>query len=146
MSTSAISLVDLLQNRMVGKHATISTIESMPVAVCTVTAAYIPKAEFEILLMTAGELIQEERITKFIFDKRRLTAFHLPSMEWYHLVWKPQMYQFGLSSHRKLLPEDKQFEKYVLEGRKKIARENPWFDFEKYDIKYCRTLEEAIER
>lgn len=146
MSSIAISIQDSIREYLVGKHATISTVEAMPIAICTVTAAYIPKAEFEKLLHIAGELIQQEGITKFIFDKRELTAFHQPSMEWYHLVWKEDMYKAGLRSHRKLLPDDKIFQRNVAEGRKRIARENPWYDFDKYDIVYCRTLEEAIEK
>ena len=146
MASSSISVQDLIIEHYVGNHATISSIESLPVAICTVTAEYIPMAEFEKLLRIARELIIRDSITKFIFDKRKLTAFHLPSMEYYHLVWKVQMYKHGLPSPRKLLPNDKIFERRVQEARKKIRREYPWFDFDKYDIKYCQTLEEAIEK
>jgi hypothetical protein len=146
MASSTISVQDLITEYYVGNHATISSIESLPVAICTVTAAYIPMAEFEQLLKIAGELIKRTTITKFIFDKRKLTAFHLPSMEYYHLVWKVEMYKHGLKSHRKLLPNDKVFQHYVQEARKKIRREYPWFDFEKYDIVYCNSIEEALEK
>jgi uncharacterized protein YqfB (UPF0267 family) len=56
------------------------------------------------------------------------------------------MYRYGLRSHRKLLPEDKMFERNVMAGRRKIMRDNPEFDFDKYDIVYCKTLEEALEK
>lgn len=145
MASSTLSLQELTREHVVAKYATISSIEPLGIAICTVTAAYIPMAEFEKLLKTTGELIKRERLTKFIFDKRNLTAFHMPSMEWYHLNWKEDMYQFGLVSHRKLLPDDKMFERNVTEGRKRIMRENPWYDFNKYDIVYCQTMAEAIE-
>lgn len=136
---------DLMEEYYLSKYATLSVIKSRRIAVCTVLAAFIPKAEFEKLLNEAGEIIKQEELTKFIIDKRKLTAFHQPSMEWYHLVWKEEMYRYGLQSHRKLLPDDKLFELNVINGRKKIMREHPEFDFGKYDIVYCKTLEEAIE-
>jgi hypothetical protein len=38
------------------------------------------------------------------------------------------------------------FEQSVITGRKKIARENPDFKFEKFDIQYCSSIEEAIKK
>jgi hypothetical protein len=129
-----------------GKYATVSFIRSGNTAICTTHAAYIPMAEFEKVLTITGELIRREKLSKFIFDKRSLSAFHQPSMEWYHLVWKKEMYQYGLRSHRKLLPDDKLFERHVLNGRKKIMTEHPDFDFDRYDIIYCQSMEEALSR
>ena len=102
--------------------------------------------DFKELFNKIAILVKQEKITKFIFDKRRLTTFHQPSMEWYHLIWKEDMYKTGLKKHRKLLPNDKLFEQSVITGRKKIARENPDFNFDKFEIIYCKSLEEAIEK
>ena len=128
------------------KHATISFIPSKKIAICTVKSSYIPIADFKSLFSIISTLVKQEKITKFIFDKRLMTTFHQPSMEWYHLNWKEDMYKTGLKSHRKLLPTDKLFEQSVITGRKKIARENPDFNFSKYDIVYCNSMEEAIEK
>ena len=130
----------------VSKHATISFIASEKIAICTVTAAYIPIADFKATFEKTGELVEQEKITKFIFDKRKMNIFHQPSMEWYHLVWKEDMYKIGLKTHRKLLPEDKLFEQSVITGRKKIIRENPSFNYDKYNILYCTSIEEAIKK
>jgi hypothetical protein len=126
------------------KYASVSFISASKIAICTVNAAYIPMTDFKELFGKISELIKKEKITKFIFDKRKMTTFHQPSMEWYHLNWKEEMYSVGLKSHRKLLPNDKLFEQSVITGRKKIARENPDFNFEKFDIQYCYSIEEAL--
>lgn len=128
------------------KHGSISFIPSKKIAILTVKSSYIPIVEFKELFNKISTLVKQERITKFIFDKRLMTTFHQPSMEWYHLNWKEDMYKIGLKSHRKLLPNDKLFEQSVITGRKKIARENPDFNFSKYDIVYCNSIEEAIEK
>lgn len=130
----------------VTKHAVVSFIPGKKIAICTVTAAYIPIADFKAIFEKISELIKNEKITKFIFDKRKMTTFHHPSMEWYHLSWKEDMYKFGLTSHRKLLPNDRVFEQSVITGRKKIQRENPLFNYSKFDIIYCTSMEEAIEK
>ncbi|MDO1448896.1 hypothetical protein Q0590_21640 [Rhodocytophaga aerolata] len=128
------------------KYASISFIPASRIAICTVNTSYIPITDFKETFSKIGELIKKEKITKFIFDKRKMTIFHQPSMEWYHLIWKEEMYKVGLASHRKLLPNDKLFEQSVITGRKKIARDNPDFIFEKFDIRYCTSIEEAISK
>jgi hypothetical protein len=128
------------------KYASVSFIPASKIAICTVNSAYIPITDFKDLFGKISELVKKEKITKFIFDKRKMTTFHQPSMEWYHLSWKEEMYAAGLRSHRKLLPNDKLFEQSVITGRKKIARENPNFKFDKFDIQYCNSIEEAIKQ
>ncbi len=136
----------LIKEVYVTKHAVISFIPSKQIAICSVTAAYIPISDFKAIFSKVGEMVKKENITKFIFDKRKMTVFHQPSMEWYHLNWKEDMYKVGLKKHRKLLPDDKLFEQSVITGRKKITRENPSFNYNKYDIMYCLSMEEAIEK
>ncbi len=145
MANSTFSLSDLLVEYYVGKHASICYNAELKFVLCTATASYIPMAEFIEVFTKAEELVKRKKLTKCIFDERKLGAFHLPSMEWYHLTWKERMYRYGLVSYRKILPEDKQFEYLVNLGKRKIRREHPEFVFEKYDIVYCHTLEEAVE-
>ncbi len=116
MATQSARIHAFKEEYFSSKHATISFLPYEKAAICTVNTAYIPMAEFQQLFEIAGELVKQESITKFIFDKRKLIAFHQPSMEWYHLVWKEEMYNYGLRSHRKLLPEDKMFERNVIAG------------------------------
>jgi hypothetical protein len=146
MATSSVLLSDLLEVHYLSKHATISYNTELKFVLCQATASYIPMAECQEIFERAGELIIREKLTKCIYDERNLVAFHLPSMEWLYLVWKEKMSKHGLVAHRKLLPNDRQFEHLVNMGRRKILRENPWFAFEKYDILYCNSLEEAIEQ
>ncbi|QHT70565.1 hypothetical protein GXP67_29895 [Rhodocytophaga rosea] len=146
MSTEIIKIHPDIQEFFTSKHASVTFIPTIEIAVCTVKVPYIPISDFKNLFNKTSELIKQEKITKFIFDKRKLTTFHQPSMEWYHMVWKEDMYKIGLKKHRKLLPNDKLFEQSVITGRKKIARENPDFSFDKFEILYCNSIEEAIEK
>jgi hypothetical protein len=144
MASTSVMLSALLEERYVSKHATISCNTELKLLLCTATAAYIPMAEFMDVFEKAGEIIKREHITRCVYDERNLVAFHQPSMEWFYLVWMERMYKQGLSAYRRLPPDDKYFEQQMNRARKKILQENPWFNFEKYDILYCKTLEEAI--
>jgi hypothetical protein len=146
MITETTKNQPLAKEFFTSKHASVTFMPTKGIAICTVKAMYIPMADFKELFNKISELVKQEKITKFIFDKRKLTTFHQPSMEWYHLIWKEEMYKIGLKKHRKLLPNDKLFEQSVITGRKKISRENPDFNFDKFEILYCTSLQEAIEK
>lgn len=88
----------------------------------------------------------EQNIEKMVFDKRNLTVFDQDAMVWYHLDWKPRAYKKGIRKHVKLLPEDKVFRTSVQVGRNKIQREHPEFDFERYNITYKESIEEALDK
>lgn len=128
------------------RHGRISCNEESKTVICTLLSSYVPMAEFRNLLDQVSILVKEKQIAKFILDKRKLTIFHQPSMEWYHVYWKEEMYGYGLKSHRKLIPDDHLFAESIQIGRRKIKQENPDFDFNKYDIVYCKTLEEALAK
>lgn len=127
------------------KHAKIAYIDGSNVAIIEALSNYIPIEDFKKIFEKAGELVKEKKIEKLVFDKRKLTVFHQPSMEWYFIEWKEEMYRFGLTKHRKLLPQDKVFRESVRIGREKIKEENPQLSVSKMDIQYKESLKEAIE-
>lgn len=107
--------------------------------------SYIPIEEFKKCFNALGDYIKENsNIKKLIFDKRNLKVFDQDSMVWYFVEWKAEMKKYGLSVHRKLLPDDDVFVESVKLGREKLARENPDAAFHKLDIKYSKTLEDAV--
>jgi len=110
--------------------------------ICVLKTEYVPMDNFQELFKEIGQLVKQHLIQKMIFDKRSLKIFHQPSMTWYHTVWKEEMYKLGLKTYRKILPIDTLFRKSVEIGKDKISRENPWFDFNKYDIQYGESIEE----
>lgn len=109
------------------------------------TAGYIPKTQFQEIFIGVGKLVAQLSIKKLVFDKRMLTVFHQPSMEWYFVVWKEQMFHHGLRVHRKLLPDDLAFRESVAMGRERIMRMFPTGKHHEMDIKYSETLEDAVE-
>lgn len=109
-------------------------------------ASYIPIEEFKKCFEALGDyIIENQNIEKLIFDKRNLSVFDQDSMVWYFVKWKAEMVGCGLTVHRKLLPDDDVFTESVKLGREKLAREYPDAAFHDLDIKYAKSLIEAIE-
>lgn len=107
-------------------------------------ANYIPMDEFQKLFEEIGQFVSKEGAVKLVFDKRHLTVFHQPSMEWYFVHWKEQMYFRGLRVHRKILPNDPLFVQSVKIARDKLNRLYPEGKFQQMDIQYTQTLSEAL--
>jgi len=114
--------------------------------VATAKKPFIPEGEFKSLFMSIAEFLKEHHAKKLIFDKRNLRTFHQPSMEWYHVHWKPLVAALGLTKHRKILPEDNLFRKSVEIGREKIKKDHPNFDFDALDIVYVESVEEGFAK
>jgi hypothetical protein len=127
------------------KHALVQVVKSHPeTAVVTATATYIPLEQFQEIFNYIGTLATREGIKKLIFDKRELSVFHQPSMEWYFIEWKEKMFDVGLKIHRKILPSDEVFRHSVKIGREKINKSHPNGKYKLMDIRYYETLEEAV--
>lgn len=129
------------------KHATVYTVAMSPtIAIVEATANYIPLDPFKEVFNFIGELAAKRRITKLIFDKRKLSVFHQPSMEWYFIEWKEKTFDLGLKTHRKILPIDDVFRQSVRIGREKINKAYPTKKFNAMDIQYFESVEEAIQK
>lgn len=129
------------------KHASIYLLTDHPdTAVVEATANYIPLDQFKEIFNFIGELTATKKIKKLIFDKRKLSVFHQPSMEWYFVEWKEKMFEAGLKTHRKILPKDDVFRQSVRIGRDKINKAFPDKKFHQMDIQYAETIEEAIAK
>lgn len=142
MKTLNIITQSIISNKdaVVDYHVETSTL------ICELLAEFTSRETFINLFTEMGEFIKKNDVKKLIFDKRNMRIFDQTSMVWYHVEWKPSMKKYGLSVYRKILPNDFIFEKSVELGRLKIAKENPDFKFEDFDIQYCKTVEEAMEK
>lgn len=118
--------------------------EDLKTIICELKAEYVPIEHFKDTFYKISELVEAGNNHKFIFDKRSLRAFHQPSMEWYFVVWKKEMYEKGLKIHRKILPPEPWFRKSVAIAKEQISREHHELIIDKLDIRYCETIEEAI--
>lgn len=114
------------------------------IIICELLTDYIPIDDFIYTFNQISTIVEEGKFEKFIFDKRSLRAFHQPSMEWYFLNWKNKMLELGIKKHRKILPEEKWFEKMVMIAKEQILKNNPENIIHLLDIKYCNSIEEAI--
>lgn len=129
------------------KHALIKIVDDKPeVAIVEAIATYIPIEEFKEIFSAIGKFTAERKITKLIFDKRKLSVFHQPSMEWYFVEWKEKMFDLGLKTHRKILPQDPIFRQSVKIGRDKIKQIHPNGKYLQMDIQYADNLEDAITK
>ncbi|MBC8111063.1 MAG: hypothetical protein H7Y04_08400 [Verrucomicrobia bacterium] len=128
------------------KHAIITRIDKDPFALLVAaTATYIPIDQFKVIFHEIGKIVEKDKITKLIFDKRQLTVFHQPSMEWYFVEWKEKMFDLGLTKHVKILPDDEIFRQSVKIGRNKINETFPNGKFHQMDILYAESIEQAIK-
>lgn len=113
--------------------------------ICEAKVSYIPVENFINTFNNITDYIEKHAITKFIFDKRALRAFHQPTMEWYFVEWKKKLMQLGLTQHRKILPQEKWFQKCVEAGRESIMKDNPNFPIHQIDIQYFQSIKECID-
>ena len=112
--------------------------------ICELLTDYVPIEDFKEAFLEIGVLVKTGGFEKFIFDKRALRAFHQPTMEWYFIHWKKEMLGYGVKTHRKILPEEKWFEKMVQIAKAQILTQYPDNIIDQLDIAYCDTLEVAI--
>ena len=114
--------------------------------ICELTEEYVPIEDFREIFSETTPFIEKHKIKKFIFDKQKMRVFHQPSMEWYFVHWKKELYDKGLTIHRKVLPQDEiAFNLAVEAGRKKIMLEYTDTVIPLLDIQYKTTIEKAIE-
>jgi hypothetical protein len=113
--------------------------------ICQLQLSYIAIEDFKQLFARCSALLQEQPAERFIFDKRSLRAFHQPSMEWYFVHWKQEVYRnSGLRVHRKILPYAAWFKTCVEAGRHEIAKKYPDTRFDMLDIQYASSIAEAL--
>ncbi len=127
-------------------HAELYLVPGTTTAVLKATKHFIPQNAFEALFTKLSEPLKANNIDKLVFDKRNLTVFSQPSMEWYYTSWKGQMAEAGLTKHRKMLPQDRLFRTSVEIGRQNIRAKHPHIAAHDLDIQYMDTLEMAIEK
>ena len=118
----------------------------LQILICELTKEYVPIEEFREIFTETIPLIEKYQIKKFIFDKQNLRVFHQPSMEWYFVFWKKEIYAKGLTIHRKILPQDQPaFCLAVEAGRAKINLEYKDTAIRFLDIQYKTNVKDAIE-
>lgn len=128
-------------------HVEIYVWQEKKVLLIVAISNYIPIEEFKTVFTQTSEVISKYHITKVIFDKRKLSVFHQPSMEWYFTTWKEEMFlKYGVKMHRKILPNDNVFLQSVKLGRMKIERDYPNGKYKELDIQYADSVEEAVEK
>ncbi len=86
------------------KYADILRVSGEPTLIIQSTSTSIPLADFKNIFSEAGAIIEQEGITKLIFDKRSFKVFDPEAMEWYFTAWKEKMFDHGLRTHLRLCP------------------------------------------
>ena len=112
--------------------------------IAEVMSSYVPTETFISVFNRMSEYIGNNDIEKFIFDKRSLNAFNQPTMEWYYIEWKEEVYGFGVKKHRKLLPPQKWFKKCVEAGKDEIRASYPDSVVHTLDISYHDSIYDCL--
>lgn len=135
------------QNVFTSKNSTVSYVATHKAILIEATNTYIPLEEFQETFNQVEEYVKinyKLDIKRVVFDKRSLTVFHQPSMEWYFINWKERIYNQGIRVIRKMLPDDRVFKYSVKVGREKIDQMYPNAKYHLMDIQYRDSLEEAL--
>lgn len=120
--------------------------KDLQLAIVITIANFVPFQDFKALFVQVGEVVEKHSLRKILFDKRSLTIFHQPSMEWYYLEWKVQMlHHQGIREHGKILPKDDLFRKSVEKAREKIFIDNPTHPVHELKFAYFEDFQEALE-
>ncbi len=127
------------------EHAVLHLNTSKKSLLCILKKDYIPIEDFRNTFKQISEIVKSRKLETFVFDKRSLTIFHQPSMEWYYTVWKVEMFHAGLSTHRKILPRENWFRKAVEIARKEIESKMKPEILSNYKIYYFENLAEALD-
>lgn len=115
------------------------------IAVCQAETEYIPIEHFRNDFNAIGDLIKKNDVRALVFDKRNLSTFHQPSMEWYYTEWKEDLLEHGMHTHYKILPEAPWFAKSVEAGKHDIKKNHPNFKFDQFDVNYVVSIQEAVD-
>ena len=134
---SSVSTNEFLEAELINQSQTL---------LCRSKKSYISSKAFRDFFQELESVVIENNATTLIFDKTSLSVFDQEAMEWYHVHWKEKMWDKGLKHHRKILPANSLFETSVSIGRRKILERNPDFSFEKFNIQYCSSVEEALSK
>ncbi len=125
-------------------HVAVYLLPQARTVLCLARKAYLPHEVFVETYRQIEGLVPRYGIAKLVFDKQPLRIFNQASMIWYHVHWKQQMYEQGLTTYRKILPPDQAFRLAVSICRTNLMKEHPGFDLSKFDIRYCKSLAEAL--
>jgi hypothetical protein len=127
------------------EHGKVGYDSNSGIAYCKILTPYVPIEAFKNLLIETKKVVIERKLATFLFDKSELRAFHQPSMEWYYVHWKQEMYNYGLTRHRKIMPAEAWFQRCVDAGKAEIFQKYPTlFESINMDIKYVKSEEEVM--
>ncbi len=125
-------------------HLAVYLLPQAGTVLCQARKAYLPHKVFVETYQQIEPLVTRHGITKLVFDKQALRIFNQASMIWYHIHWKQRMFDQGLKTYRKILPDDEAFRLAVSICRNNLTKEHAGFDLSKFDIRYCNSLTQAL--
>lgn len=142
-SDNALS-IEGFEDKFQSRFANVYANDKSGIVICVLKGDYIPIEFFKETFKQISEVIADGDYNKFVFDKRSLRTFHQPSMEWYYIHWKKDMFAYGVKEHRKILPEIDWFKKAVMIAKDQLKEQYPSNIIDQLNIKYCDSIEEAI--
>jgi hypothetical protein len=128
------------------EYLTFEKVKNSHSGLVTTKKDYVPIEKFKTGFLEIAKQAKSNFLKSIIFDKRNLSVFHQPSMEWYYTSWKKELAAANISRHYKILPPLPWFAKSVEAGLSEIKAKHPTFDFSIFTVTYVDSPEEAIEK
>ncbi|WP_044203592.1 hypothetical protein [Flammeovirga sp. OC4] len=144
LKTTRNTLFDCLYK---DEYTKVYFIQEKNLLVCEALQEYIPIEDFKkVFHFITLNFSLFDQVDKFLFDKQSLRVFHQPSMEWYFVFWKREMFEeYGLVNHVKILPQNLPwFEASVKAGRAQIEEKYKDLVIDKLNIEYVSSIEEIV--
>jgi hypothetical protein len=138
-------LEDQFTERYEDANCRLFTSNEGDIVLAEILLPYVPIEGFMTLLKQVTRLVEFYGGQKFVFDQRKLMAFHQPTAEWCDVEWKKEMYhKFGLVNHRQLFSDEPWFQKCVEAGQAQIRKNFPNAIVHIMEVRTCQTLGDAI--
>ncbi|MFT4736869.1 MAG: hypothetical protein ACI8QD_002685 [Cyclobacteriaceae bacterium] len=113
---------------------------------CIAIQEYVSIEAFKTTFQTILSIASKANFHTLIFDKRALTTFHQPTMEWYYVDWKVSAAELGIVNHFKILPPMEWFQKAVAIAKEGLDAQLKEKTGDRVVIRYTGTLKEGISK
>lgn len=111
---------------------------------CHIKTPAVPTKVFVSTLVKIGVLVELEQVSRFILDLSAMVVCDDQAMEWLYVEWSEKMFTANLRKVSILLPENNLFKQQLVRARKEMVSKHPDKDIHRYNIRYARSVNEAL--
>ncbi len=112
--------------------------------ICQINAD-IHLTKFKETLLHLIPSFQKLKACQLVVDRRHMFTIHFPALEWFYLIWLPQMMKSGLRKFHIILPENELFQFSLRIGKEKILNAHPQLLHQNLTPHFYKNLAEVFQ-